>query len=50
MSQKLDKNSFKAHTLRKAENLHKVYYRSLSPTERLIFAANLISVAFGFEG
>ncbi len=43
---KLDRNSFKAHTVAEADN-HVLYYKSLSWKERLKITMYLNSIAFG---
>jgi len=45
---KLDRTSFKAHTVNEAAN-HKQYYSSLSWQERLKITAYLNSVAFNYD-
>ena len=46
---KLDRNSFKAHTVEEADN-HALYYKSLSWQERLKITIYLNSIAFGLVG
>jgi hypothetical protein len=46
---KLDRNSFKAHTVEEADN-HALYYKTLSWKERLRITIYLNSIAYGLAG